>query len=103
MNDRVPPFRAHTRNPIVQSLALAVLGIALLGAIVIGAFVVAALLGLMAVGYLAALAHAWWRWTRLRRRAAYLTEEPAASARVFDGNYAVVEAAVDSTRPGPGS
>jgi hypothetical protein len=88
------------RNPIAQSLALAVLGVALVGALVLGAVVFAVLFGVFVVGYLVALTHAWWRLRRIRRRAAYVDRpEPAAS---IDGDFEVVEVTAEAARRGSG-
>jgi hypothetical protein len=88
------------RNPIAQSLALAVLGVALVGALVLGAVVFAVLFGVFIVGYLAAFAHAWWRLRRIRRRAAYVdSQQPQA---YVEGELEVVEVAADAAPRGSG-
>jgi hypothetical protein len=81
-----------------------VLGVALVVAAIMGAVVFAVLLGLFVVGYLVSLAHAWWRLFRARRRAADAAEaqSPAATPELIEGEYAVVEAAVDAAPRGPG-
>src|SRR5262245_52035088 len=104
MTPRLSAAEAPARNPIARSLALAVLGVALVGAAIMGAVVFAVLLGLFVVGYLASLAHAWWRLFRARRRAAD-AEPPqplAAKSELIEGEYEVVEAAVDAAPRGPG-
>ena len=88
------------RNPIAQSLALAVLGVALVSALVLGAVVFVALFGVFMVGYLVSLAHAWWRLRRLRRRAAYVECVPLAG--YIEGELAVVEVTADAARRGSG-
>jgi hypothetical protein len=88
------------RNPIAQSLALAVLGVALLGALVLGAVVFAVLFGLFVVGYLVALAHAWLRLRRIRRRAAYV--DYAEPVGFIEGELAVVEVTAEAARRGSG-
>jgi hypothetical protein len=88
------------RNPLAQSLALAVLGVALVGALVMGAVVFAVLLGVFAVGYLVSLAHAWWLLRRIRRRAAYV--DGPQSADFIEGELEVVEVAAEVTRRGSG-
>jgi hypothetical protein len=106
MTPRAPSAEAPSRHPILQSLALAVLGVALVAALIMGAVVFAVLLGLFAVGYLVSLAFAWWRLFRLRRRAAYVdaqTAQPAfAEAELIEGEYAVVQATADAARRGSG-
>ena len=93
----VPP-----RNPIARSLALAVLSLALVVAVVMGAVVFAALLGVFVVGYAASFVHAWWRLSRLRRRAASV--DPPASqpepASVIEPELPVVEVVADAARRG---
>jgi hypothetical protein len=88
------------RNPIAQSLALAVLGVALVGALVLGAVVFAALFGVFIAGYLVTLAHAWWRLRRIRRRAAYV-DSPQPQATI-EGDLEVVEVAAEAASPGSG-
>ena len=104
MNPRVSTAEAPARNPIARSLALAVLAVALVGAAIMGAVVFAVLLGLFAVGYLVSLAHAWWRLFRVRRRVAAIEQppSPAAKPELIEGEYQVVEAAVDAAPRGPG-
>jgi len=104
MNPRVSTAEAPARNPIARSLALAVLAVALVGAAIMGAVVFAVLLGLFVVGYVVSLAHAWWRLFRVRRRAAEAEQprSPAAKAEFIEGEYEVVEAAVDAAPRGPG-
>ena len=104
MNPRVSTAEAPARNPIARSLALAVLAVALVGAAIMGAVVFAVLLGLFAVGYLVSLAHAWWRLFRVRRRVAGIEQpsSPAATPKFIEGEYEVVEAAVDAAPRGPG-
>jgi hypothetical protein len=88
------------RNPIAQSLALAVLGVALVGALVLGAVVFAVLFGVFVAGYLVSLAHAWWRLRRIRRRAAYVDgPEPVG---FIEGDFEVVEVTADAARRGSG-
>ena len=105
MNPRVSTAEAPARNPIARSLALAVLAVALVGAAIMGAVVFAVLLGLFAVGYLVSLAHAWWRLFRVRRRVAAIEQpaSPAAKPELIEGEYQVVEAAVDAAPRGPGA
>ena len=105
MNPRVSTAEAPARNPIARSLALAVLAVALVGAAIMGAVVFAVLLGLFAVGYLVSLAHAWWRLFRVRRRVAAIQQPPlpAAKPELIEGEYQVVEAAVDAAPRGPGA
>jgi hypothetical protein len=88
------------RNPIAQSLALAVLGVALLGALVIGAVVFAVLFGIFIVGYLIALVHAWWRLRRMQRRAAYIDRPETVG--LVERELEIVEVAADSPRSGSG-
>ena len=106
MNPRVSTAEAPARNPIARSLALAVLAVALVGAAIMGAVVFAVLLGLFAVGYLVSLAHAWWRLFRVRRRVAAMEQpqppSPAAKPEFIEGEYEVVEAAVEAAPRGPG-
>ena len=104
MNPRVSTAEAPARNPIARSLALAVLAVALVGAAIMGAVVFAVLLGLFAVGYLVSLAHAWWRLFRVRRRLAAIEQpsSPAGKPEFIEGQYEVVEAAVDAAPRGPG-
>ena len=105
MNPRVSTAEAPARNPIARSLALAVLAVALVGAAIMGAVVFAVLLSLFAVGYLVSLAHAWWRLFRVRRRLAAVEQSqamPATKADYIEGEYEVVEAAVDAAPRGPG-
>jgi hypothetical protein len=104
MTPRVSTAEAPARNPIARSLALAVLGVALVGAAIMGAVVFAVLLGLFAIGYLVSLADAWWRLLRARRRVANAAEAqpPAAQPDFVEGEYEVVEAAVDAAPRGPG-
>ena len=105
MTPRVSTAEAPARNPIARSLALAVLGVALVAAAIMGAVVFAVLLGLFAVGYLVSLAHAWWRLFRVRRRVAAIEQppSPAAKPELIEGEYQVVEAAVDAAPRGPGA
>jgi len=105
MNPRVSTAEAPARNPIARSLALAVLAVALVGAAIMSAVVFAVLLGLFAVGYLVSLAHAWWRLFRVRRRVAAIEQppSPAAKPELIEGEYQVVEAAVDAAPRGPGA
>ena len=105
MNPRVSTAEAPARNPIARSLALAVLAVALVGAAIMGAVVFAVLLGLFAVGYFVSLAHAWWRLFRVRRRVAAIEQppSPAAKPELIEGEYQVVEAAVDAAPRGPGA
>jgi hypothetical protein len=105
MTPRVSTAEAPARNPIARSLALAVLGVALVGAAIMGAVVFAVLLGLFVVGYLASLVHAWWRLFRAQRRVAkaeQLAASPTANPDYIQGEYEVVEAAVDAAPRGPG-
>lgn len=106
MNPRLSAAEAPARNPVARSLALAVLGVALVGAAIMGAVVFAVLLGVFAVGYVVSLAHAWWRGFRVRRRIASLeqpqAQPPAAKPQLIEGDYEVVEAAVDAAPRGPG-
>jgi hypothetical protein len=103
MTPRVSTAEAPARNPIARSLALAVLGVALVGAAIMGAVVFAGLVGLFAVGYVVSLAHAWWRLFRARRRLANAEQQPpAAKTDDIEGEYEVVEAAVDAAPRGPG-
>jgi hypothetical protein len=88
------------RNPLAQSLALAVLGVALVGALVMGAVVFVVLLGVFILGYLVSLAHAWWRLRRIRRRAAYV-ERPQPAGFV-EGELEVVEVTAEAVRRGSG-
>ena len=102
MNSRVPPPKAHARNPLAQSLALAVLGVALVGAFVMGAVVFAVLFGVFIVGYLVSLAHAWWRLLRMQRRASYI-DRPRAEYELADYVDAeLVEVTADAARRGSG-
>jgi hypothetical protein len=105
MHPHVPTAEVPARNPIARSLALAVLGVALVGAAIMGAVVFGVLLGLFAVGYLVSLANAWWRMFRMRRRIAGLEQPqpPAAKRADIEGEYEVVEAAVDAAPRGPGA
>jgi len=104
MNPRVSTAEAPARHPIARSLALAVLAVALVGAAIMGAVVFAVLLGVFAVGYLVSLAHAWWRLFRVRRRVAAVEQmqSPVAKPQLLEGEYEVVEAAVDAAPRGPG-
>ena len=103
MTPRVSTAEAPARNPIARSLALAVLGVALVGAAIMGAVVFAVLLGLFAVGYLVSLAHAWLRLFRARQAvAAEQPQAPVAEPEFIEGEYEVVEAAVDAAPRGPG-
>ena len=104
MHPHVPTAEVPQRNPVARSLALAVLGVALVGAAIMGVVVFAALLGLFVVGYLVSIAHAWWRLFRARRRpsAAVRPEPAAAKVDYIEGEFEVVEAAVDAARRGPG-
>jgi len=104
MNPRVSTAEAPARNPIARSLALAVLAVALVGAAIMGAVVFAVLLGVFAVGYLVSLAHDWWRLFRARRRVAAVEQmqSPVAKPQLLEGEYEVVEAAVDAAPRGPG-
>jgi len=88
------------RNPIAQSLALAVLGVALVGALVLGAVVFAVLFGVFIVGYLVSLAHAWWRLRQIRRRAAYVDRPQPAG--FVEGELEVVEVTAEVARRGSG-
>jgi len=109
MTLRVSAAELPARNPIARSLALAVLGVALLGAAIMGAVVFAVLLGLFAVGYLVSLAHASWRLFRAQRRVANREhvqqrqpQPPVANPEYIEGEYEVVEAAIDAAPRGPG-
>ena len=104
MYSRVPTAEAPARSPVARSLALAVLGVALVGAAIVGGVVFAVLLGFFFVGYLASLAHAWWRVFRARRRTAGAEwpQPPAARGDYIEGELEVVEAAVDAAPRGPG-
>ena len=104
MTPRVSAAEPTARNPIARSLALAVLGVALVGAAIMGAVVFAVLVGLFAIGYVVSFAHAWWRLFRARRRAANAeqSQRPAAKPDFIEGEYEVVEAAVDTAPRGPG-
>jgi hypothetical protein len=109
MNPRVSSGRVQTRNPIAQSLALAVLGLALVAAVIMGAVVFAVLLGVFAVGYLMSLAYAWWRLFRLRRRATFVDPvfgDPGqpipAKTNYVEAEYEVVEATAEAARRGSG-
>jgi|SRR6187549_169166 len=104
MNPRVSTAEAPARNPIARSLALAVLAVALVVAAIMGAVVFAVLLGLFVVGYLVSLAHAWWRLFRAQRAAGAGEAQvmPATKTGYVEGEYEVVEAAVDAAPRGPG-
>ena len=106
MNSRAPSAEAPARHPVLQSLALAVLGVALAAALVMGAAVFAVLLAVFIVGYLLKLAHAWWRLFRLQRRAAFVDPpqaQPApANGEYIEGEYEVVGATADAARRGSG-
>lgn len=92
------------RHPILQSLALAVLGVALVSALIVGAAVFAALFGVFLVGYLVSLAYAYWRLRRVRRRGAYVDfGRPASPAEYIDAEFQVVEVTVDAARRGSGN
>ena len=105
MHPHVPTAEVPARNPVARSLALAVLAVALVGAAIMGAVVFGVLLGLFVVGYLVSLANAWWRMFRARRRApaAVWPEQPAAKVDYIEGDYEVVETAVDAAPRGPGA
>ena len=106
MTPRLSAAEPPARNPIARSLALAVLGVALVGAAIMGAVVFAVLVGLFAIGYVVSFAHAWWRLLRARRRAANAeqpqSQPPVAKPDYIEGEYEVVEAAVDAAPRGPG-
>jgi len=107
MTLRVSAAELPARNPIARSLALAVLGVALVGAAIMGAVVFAVLLGLFAVGYLVSLAHESWRLFRAQRRVTnrehvQQRQPPVANPEYIEGEYEVVEAAVDAAPRGPG-
>jgi hypothetical protein len=104
MHSQPPTAEVPERNPIARSLALAVLGVALVAAAIMGTVVFAVLLGLFAVGYLVSLANGWWRMFRMRRRIAGLAQPqpPAAKHADIEGEYEVVQAAVDAAPRGPG-
>src|SRR5690242_13022663 len=104
MHPHVPTAEAPARNPVARSLALAVLGVALVGTAIMGAAVFVVLLGLFAIGYLVSHAHAWWRMFRARRRvaAAVQAQSPTVKTGYIEGEYEVVEAAVDAAPRGPG-
>ena len=92
------------RNPVARSLALAVLGVALVAAAIIGGVVFAVLLALYAIGYLISFMHAWWRLSRMRRRAAFIdaSPPPPANTNYVDGEYDVAEATADVAQRGSG-
>ena len=111
MNPHVSSVKVQTRNPVAQSLALAVLGVALVVAVVMGAIVIAVLAGVFLFGYLLSLAYAWWRLFRIRRRAAFVdapfasqeaAPEPSGKPGYIEGEYEVVEATADAARRGSG-
>jgi hypothetical protein len=111
MNPHVSSGPVQTRNPIAQSLALAVLGVALVVAVIMGAVVIALLAGVFLVGYLLSLAYAWWRLFRIRRRTASVdpsfasqeaAPDPSAKPEYIEGEFEVVEAAADAARRGSG-
>jgi membrane protein implicated in regulation of membrane protease activity len=103
MYSRVTTAEAPARNPVARSLALAVLGVALVAAAIMGAAVFAVLAGLFVVGYLVSLAHAWWRLFRARQRSADSGQPHAAKGDYIEGEFKVVEAAVDAAPRGPGA
>jgi uncharacterized protein (DUF2062 family) len=104
MNPDVSSVKVQTRNPVLQSLALAVLGVALVAAMIMGALVFAVLLGVFIVGYLVSLVYAWWRLFRIRRRAASVDREapPPAAAEYIEGEFEAVEATADTAQRGSG-
>jgi len=109
MNPRVSSVEVRTRNPILQSLALALLGVALVAALIMGAVVFAVLLGIFAVGYLVSLVYAWWRLRRIRRRvasvdAAFSVEARGAEGKsgYIEGEFEVVEVTAEAARRGSG-
>jgi uncharacterized protein HemY len=84
-------------------LALAVLGVALVGTAIMGIAVFVVLLGLFAIGYFVSHAHGWWRLFRARRRVTGAAQaQPAVKCGYIEGEYQVVEAAVDAAPRGPG-
>ena len=104
MYSRVTTAEAPARNPVARSLALAVLGVALVAAAIMGAVAFAVLAGFFVVGYLVSLAHAWWLRFRARPRTASAGQpQPrAAKGDYLEGEFEVVEAAVDAAPRGPG-
>ena len=102
MYSRVTTAEAPARNPVARSLALAVLGVALVAAAIVGAVAFAVLAGFFLVGYLASLAHAWWQRFRTRPRTADVVPPRAAKGDYLEGEFEVVEAAVDAAPRGPG-
>jgi hypothetical protein len=104
MHPHVPTAEAPARNPVARSLALAVLGVALVGTAIMGAAVFLVLLSLFAIGYLVSHAHGWWRMFRARRRitGAVQSQPLSMQAGYIEGEYEVVEAAVDAAPRGPG-
>jgi hypothetical protein len=99
-----PPAQAAARNPVARSLALAVLGVALVGAVILGGVVFLALLGLYAVGYLITFVHAWWRLLRMRRRAAFIEQQPSSTEmpEYVEDEYEVAEVTADVAQRGSG-
>ena len=93
-------MNSRGRNPVAQSLALAVLGVALLGALILGAAVLAVLFVVFVAGYVITFAHAYARLLRLRNRAAYVDRLPRSG--YIDAEFAVAEAVGDAGRPGSG-
>lgn len=103
MHPHVPTAEASARNPVARSLALAVLGVALVGTAIMGIAVFVVLFGLFAIGYLVSHAHGWWRLFRARRRVTGAVQaQPAVKSGYIEGEYQVVEAAVDAAPRGPG-
>ena len=104
MHPHVPTAEAPARNPVARSLALAVLGVALVGTAIMGAAVFLVLLSLFAIGYLVSHAHGWWRMFRSRRRVprAMQAQPQPLKTGYIEGEYEVVEAAVDAAPRGPG-
>jgi hypothetical protein len=87
------------RHPIAQFLALAVLSVALAGAFVVAAAVFVALFVVFVIGYLVALAHAYWRLGRVRERAVYV--EHLERAGFIEGELHL-QAIADAAPRGPG-
>jgi hypothetical protein len=97
------PAQAAARNPVARSLALAVLAVALIGAAIIGGVIFAVLLAVFAVSYLISLVNAWLRLRRIRRRAAFMDQQPPSPASPdYVEAELVVEATADVAHRGSG-
>jgi len=103
MNGRQSAFRV-SGHPVAQFLSMIVLGVFLVGAVIMEEYAIVALLALFAAGYAAFRVRAWWRGLGLGRTGPFHSgPEPDKSARYIEGEYELVEADADATRPNSGT